>query len=643
MKPANALRLICILLVTVLIALIAGRSSFLQWVFKHEQARFKKTYHLNIAATQIKFVSWNRIQVSNLVVKPDNSDTLAVIKNLEIRPSFTRLLLGKISFNEIKIDSAVITAYNLPGRSNLMFLKNGGAIVKDKTSSGTTLYQQVEGLKERLFKMLNTSFEVKELKFSYNDTSFREQINIPSLNYDLHRLTGLIINQHLDDTLTIHADVKERGRSFNITLQHNGTGLCYLPFLDKEHGFKCKFQSVLAEIKLDDGGGELQLAPVITVSQFHINHWRLAKEDVVFPQAQFKGLIKINEQGIELDSASTITLNHAVFKCYTAYQTLPDTVFALNIHMPETVSDTFFNALPGGMFNTLKGISCSGTLAYDLRFKINTRQPDSLIFDSQLKRKNFRIICMGVENYTRIADAFIYDAFSGDQFIRHIMVGPDNPGFTPLGSITPRLQETIWQSEDPSFMMHHGFVPESFRESIVENYKQHRFARGGSTITMQLVKNVFLNRNKTISRKAEEALIVYLIENLDLISKGRMMEIYLNVIEWGPNIYGVSEAAKFYFNKKPSELNLQECIFLAAIIPNPRYFRYQFNKQGEIKPYMADFFKIIAGRLVLRGYISSADTIHFMPHVKLSGPALQMIVPADSVAPVMDETSPDME
>ena len=87
-------------------------------------------------------------------------------------------------------------------------------------------------------------------------------------------------------------------------------------------------------------------------------------------------------------------------------------------------------------------------------------------------------------------------------------------------------------------------------------------------------------------------------------------------------------------------MNLQESIFLAAIIPNPKYFRYQFDKQGEIKGYMADFFKIIEGRMAMRGYLNERDTANFIPRVKLSGPALQFVVPVDSV-PAMDEILPE--
>ena len=642
MKPVRAIRLLILLFIVLFVIAFAGRNSLLQWVFKREQVHFKSVYHLNVNAAEIKFTSWNGIQVNGLSVQPDSADTLVLVRRIEIRPSFLRLLLGRVTFNELKIDSAMVTAYNLPERSNLRFLK-ADSNAKNGPFAKSNYYVRAEGLKDRFVRALNTSFHITALQINYRDTVFVEQISIPDLTYDRKHLTGLVINQQLNDSLVITGEVTERNKAMHISFEHQGKALCYLPFLDAAHGFKCRFQSVAADVSWNDAGGELQISPTITAQNFQINHWRLSKEDVVLPAAKFNGTLKINEHGFELDSASTATLNHASFKLFTSYQTKGDTIFALNVNMPEMPSDTFFHALPGGMFNTLKGISCSGNLAYNLQFKINTSQPDSLIFESQLKRKNFHIIHMGEENYTRIADAFVYDAYSGDQLIRRITVGPENPEFTPLGMITPNLPAAIMQSEDPSFMVHRGFVPAAFRESIAKNYRERRFARGGSTISMQLVKNVFLNRNKTVSRKAEEALIVYLVENLELVSKGRMMEIYLNVIEWGPNIYGAAEASKFYFNKRPSELSLQECIFLAAIIPNPKYFKYQFDKQGEIKPYMSDFFKIIQGRMVLRGYLTVGDTANFVPHVKLTGPALKMVVPVDSVAPVLDEVVPDME
>jgi hypothetical protein len=377
-------------------------------------------------------------------------------------------------------------------------------------------------------------------------------------------------------------------------------------------------------------------------NDLYLNHWRLSKSNVLLPELQMSGLLRVTDDVFELDSTSTLSLDGAGFKLAAQFKRGADTLISFSVHMPEIPSDTFFSALPDGMFNTLKGISCSGTLAYDLQFSMHTSQPDSLIFESSLKRKDFHIIHYGNENLGRINGPFIYDAYQGSQLVRKIEIGNDNPDYTPLDRISHYLPLCIMQSEDPGFMDHRGFIPEAMRESIAQDYREKRFARGGSTISMQLVKNVFLRRNKTISRKLEEALIVYLIENLQLVSKQRMMEVYLNVIEWGPGIYGVGEASEFYFHKRPAQLTLPECVFLAAIIPNPRSFRYQFDKNGHIKPYITDFYKLITGRLVSRGLVSEQDTTGLNPGIKLTGPAVRLVLPGDSL-PFQEEDSTDME
>jgi len=103
--------------------------------------------------------------------------------------------------------------------------------------------------------------------------------------------------------------------------------------------------------------------------------------------------------------------------------------------------------------------------------------------------------------------------------------------------------------------------------------------RGASTISMQLVKNLFLERQKTIARKLEEMIITWLIEENRLVSKERMFEIYLNIIEWGPQVYGAQEEARFYFDKDVADLTLAEAIFMAGIIPQPKRFMVSFDAE----------------------------------------------------------------
>ena len=150
---------------------------------------------------------------------------------------------------------------------------------------------------------------------------------------------------------------------------------------------------------------------------------------------------------------------------------------------------------------------------------------------------------------------------------------------------------------------------------------------------MQLVKNVFLSRNKTIARKLEEMLIVWLIESNHLTSKERMFEVYLNIAEWGPMIYGAAEASRYYFAKEPSQLNLAECIFMASIIPKPKQVRYCFDGL-RLKPYYEDFYRVILDRLVDRGLISSEEAVGVTPEsVEITGPAKEYLTATQSRSP----------
>ena len=237
------------------------------------------------------------------------------------------------------------------------------------------------------------------------------------------------------------------------------------------------------------------------------------------------------------------------------------------------------------------------------------------------------------ENFSRMSTPFSFLAMDGDRPIRSFVVGPENPMFTPYEQISDYLKNTVLTSEDPSFFNHAGFVEESFRESIATNIKQGRFARGGSTISMQLVKNIHLSRNKTIARKLEEALIVWLIEKNRLVSKERMFEIYLNIIELGPDVYGIGEASRFYFSKTPAELTLPQSIYLSEIIPHPKYFKYAFDSAGTLKPNHQAYFQLIANRLLTREKITQQDRDSLEFNVKLSGNALKLILPSDTVPP----------
>jgi hypothetical protein len=618
---------ILVVLMGVVLGCFLFRDQILHWAFTRAQTRIHEGYKAKISASSITFSGLNTIVIRNLSLTPDDEDTFLRVSEAEMSISLIDLLQAKIAFGRIHINGAVFTVYNEDGRNNISFLRAAAKTPKT-TSSG--FRKKAANWEAKLFGLLNTGFDARDIEINYQDSASIESVYIPSFTYDLHTLSGHVINQRNADTISIDGVVVQRKEAYQCTIRNIGNDTAYLPFLDRKNGLRCRFKSITADINFDNGGDVCRVSTDAALENLHINHWRLAKGDVVLPQAQFRGDFSFTDDAAEMDSSSMVRLGSVPCHLFARYELRPDTTFTLGIHMPETASDSFFQALPVGMFHTLRGISCTGTLVYDLNFTLHTNNPDSLVFNSLLRPKDFRISHFGAEDYTRINEPFTYEAYDKEVLMRRLTIGPENPNFTPLSQMSPYLPQAVLQAEDPSFMQHRGFLADAFRESIAKNYKEHRFARGGSTISMQLVKNVFLSRDKTVSRKAEEALIVYLIENLGLVPKERMLEVYLNVIEWGPNVYGIGEAARFYFSKKPSELTLPESLYLASIIPRPKSFRYEFDEAGQLRPSMGDYFKILTTRMVWRGVLNPSDTIGLEPKVTLKGTAMHTFLPRDS-------------
>jgi membrane peptidoglycan carboxypeptidase len=200
-------------------------------------------------------------------------------------------------------------------------------------------------------------------------------------------------------------------------------------------------------------------------------------------------------------------------------------------------------------------------------------------------------------------------------------------------------------SEDPSFYTNHGFVEESLRRSIATDFKEKKFKRGGSTISMQLIKNAFLSREKTLARKVEEILIVWMIENNNIMSKNRMLEVYFNIVEWGRNVYGIGEASHYYFGKSPSELTLGESIYLASILPHPKTGLYSFLPDGTLRPSLQNYFNLIGKMMAGRGWTQADSSGYGYSSVRLKEGLRQEIapVPASVADSLMKQANEDDE
>ncbi|MBN2543888.1 monofunctional biosynthetic peptidoglycan transglycosylase [bacterium] len=151
--------------------------------------------------------------------------------------------------------------------------------------------------------------------------------------------------------------------------------------------------------------------------------------------------------------------------------------------------------------------------------------------------------------------------FNGDGDTTHI-------DWVPLSEISPNLVRAVLLSEDVTFFKHKGVDWDEFKASVKQNLKRKEFYRGGSTITMQVARNLFLSPGKNPLRKVEEMIIARKLERH--LTKRRILEIYLNIAEWGHGIYGIESAAEYHFSVPARQLTVEQSCALAAILPSPR-------------------------------------------------------------------------
>jgi monofunctional biosynthetic peptidoglycan transglycosylase len=194
--------------------------------------------------------------------------------------------------------------------------------------------------------------------------------------------------------------------------------------------------------------------------------------------------------------------------------------------------------------------------------------------------------------------------------------------WVPLSKISPYLIKAVLIAEDDKFWKHEGFDYEAIQKAYEKDVKLGKFKFGGSTVSQQLARNLYLSPEKTLIRKIREAIITWEMERT--LSKKRILEIYLNVIEWGEGIFGIEMASRYYYGKSSSELSPLEAARLATILPNPR----KYNPTGE-QPYVINRSNLIYNIMVRRGIVPPG----YEEAIEKSEPELANPLPYGKVEP----------
>lgn len=177
-------------------------------------------------------------------------------------------------------------------------------------------------------------------------------------------------------------------------------------------------------------------------------------------------------------------------------------------------------------------------------------------------------------------------------------------GWVPLSAISKVAVGAVVVSEDWAFYQHKGYDPNQIREAVKESWEEGELVRGASTITQQVVRNVFLTKDKNLWRKIKELFLAVRLE--DSVKKARILEIYLNIAEWGPGIYGLGPASRLYFNKAPSELTAKEGAFLAMLLPSPIRYGQSFRSK-KLTAYARETVNSILGKMTQAHFITEEE------------------------------------
>jgi Transglycosylase len=252
-----------------------------------------------------------------------------------------------------------------------------------------------------------------------------------------------------------------------------------------------------------------------------------------------------------------------------------------SFEIPLTPCESMLESIPKGLTPRLAGMRAAGSFALKGKAAIDTGHLDrGFVLDWDTSNTCRITEAPEAISVARFQKAFSRTAYDPEGRPVTLETGPGTPSWVSYGNISKFMEVAVLTTEDGGFRRHHGFDQEAIRNSIRENLRKKKFVRGASTISMQLAKNLYLDRGKNLSRKLQEAILTMYLEQE--LTKEQILELYFNVVEFGPLVYGIGPAARHYFSAPASDLSLGQALYLSSIMPNPKV--QHFGAGGAVIP-----------------------------------------------------------
>jgi hypothetical protein len=381
-----------------------------------------------------------------------------------------------------------------------------------------------------------------------------------------------------------------------------------------------------AAVEAKLSGRRVALSGKLDVAGLSISHQKLAAEPVESATftLRFDAAVDRDKRRLDLGFlegkigslaarlAGSIELAPGVFKFKDGRELKMLPKIDLSLHVQRAPCAKILASIPGPLVPKLQGFTLQGFFEADVFAKIDFANLEALdiggkvgIDGCQVRKAPAELLALtGPEPITQTVEVPPPPSGSKDSEWLSFDIGPDNPDFVPYDKLSPYLIAAIMTTEDSGFFKHRGWVSAQFKTALQRNLVGGGFRLGASSITMQMVKNLLLSREKTLSRKFQELFLVWYVEQI--LPKERILELYFNAIEFGPRLYGIGPAARHYFGKSPSELTPLEAAFFSSILPSPEK-RYTHYCHGALSAQWEKYLRRILSRMHERGRLDDEE------------------------------------
>ncbi len=401
------------------------REELLQSALERATRKAKRDYNLDVRIGSAKFTGLTSIAFTNVSVVPENRDSLARLDRTELSVRFWPLLAGKIGLSAMAVENGFLQVVKRDSLTNIDFLIRRKKRDATPTSQRADLSNVAESLIDNILSKIPDNLSV-------SNVLFRGMTDADTLT--LLTQTATIQDEVVNSTLKLNGNqatwhltgtADPGDREYDLALFAEGQPL-QLSYIQKRYDLKLQADTLrFALSDVSRRGGEFKLEGAGAVRNLRINHPAIARTDVLVPTASMNARLFVGENYIGIDSSSTLQLGQVSARPFAKYTLSPDKVYEVQLRTDMLNAQALFNSFPQGLFESLEGMKVAGQLRYDLAFKLNTAEPDSVKFNSGLTQDNFRILKMGRTNFAAINRPFVYTPYENGKPVRAIVVGPE--------------------------------------------------------------------------------------------------------------------------------------------------------------------------------------------------------------------------